>query len=230
MDWRLGDYAAGLLDLVLPSSCPGCGCPGELCPDCQDLLRLVPQRVSTHAGIQAPVFACGPYSGAHRRIIIQAKERGNRYARQVMGATVAASVNYLSVRGIIMPPQVTPIVLIPAPTRKRAAVSRGGDPITEACRYATQKLPQTHLAPVVFTAVDAADSVELGASQRRKNLSGNIRPHSAALHRDWGKYAGRVSAVLIDDVITTGSTMAETKLVLASFGVEISAAIGFARV
>lgn len=227
---RFGEFAGGLLDLVLPQSCPGCGAPGKICSSCQDSLRTTPQRVSTRVAINAPVYSCGPYAGAHRRIVIHAKERGNKYARQIMGATLAATVKYLSALGEIMPPQVTPIILIPAPTRERAAIVRGGDPITEACRYATEQLPRTGVMSLVYTASSAADSAGLSASQRRRNLSGSILPHDSVTRSKWDKYAGRSTFLLIDDVITTGSTIAETELVLASVGIEISAAIGFARV
>lgn len=228
----LYDVSREATGLVVPESCPGCGRSGPLCRACKDELQQPPVRFSPRASVRAAAWVCGPYSGARRQLILSAKERGSGDARRIMGAVFAAAVRRLAFEGTIMPPEITPIVLIPAPTRPSSRRQRGGDPVTVACDYAASQLPQTSVLPLVFTDEHTRDSAELGAAQRRRNLSGQIVPfvkYRAGISPQLRKHCAEATVILVDDVATTGATAAETELVAASVGVRLDAVLVLAR-
>lgn len=228
----LYDVTRDAIGLVIPETCPVCGCSGTLCRDCKDDLQQPPVRFSPRAALRAAAWTCGPYSGARRHLILSAKERGSGEARRIMGAVFAAAVRRLASDGHIMPPEITPVILIPAPTRLSSRRQRGGDPVTIACDFACSQLPSSSVLPLVRIAERTRDSAELGASQRRRNLSGHIVPLTQFKHGISGKLRQRcaqVTVILVDDVATTGATAAETELVAASLGIRIDMVLVLAR-
>lgn len=75
------------------------------------------------------------------------------------------------------------------------------------------------MAPMLYTAGAARDSAGLDARDRARNLRGAIR-----LRPDRSLVDGSV-VVLVDDVLTTGATVAESVRVLATAGVGVSAVL-----
>ncbi|WP_448851423.1 ComF family protein [Corynebacterium sp. 335C] len=213
--------AGRLLDLLAPGACPGCGRPGpaEPCPSCRAELSVPPERVTPRVPCSAPVWACGPYRGVRRRLVLEAKEGGSAAARRAMGAVLAAALARLVAEGALPPPG----VLVPAPTRAAAARRRGGDPVAAACREAAARLPSCRAATLLVTRGAAADSAGLGARDRRANLSGAVVPAGGCRPGP-----GEGAAVLVDDVLTTGATASESLLVLASEGLTPAGVIVFA--
>lgn len=178
-----------MLELLLPRRCAGCAAPGEhLCGDCRVALSAPPQRVSPPTFPHAPVFAFGPYAGAHRGLVLAMKEHNNLAVRRHAGAVLAAGLETLVARGEI-PEKVG---LVPAPTRAKAARARGGDPVEALCRASGRPT-----WPVLSLAPGTADQSTLGAQQRRENLSGRVTATGAP--------AGAL--VVVDDVVTTGATL-----------------------
>lgn len=228
----LYDVASETIGLVVPETCPVCGRSGVLCPSCKEELQQPPVRFSPRATLRAAAWTCGPYAGARRQLILSAKERGSGEARRIMGAVFAAAVRRLASEGQIMPPEITPIILIPAPTRPSSRRRRGGDPVTVACDFAAGQLPSTSVLSLVYTDECTRDSAELGAAQRRRNLSGRIVPvakYRAGIGSYLRKQCSEATVILVDDVTTTGATAAETELVVASLGIHIDLVLVLAR-
>lgn len=236
-----------LLDLAVPRDCPGCGAPGALCRRCRALLSGPPQRVSPRVPVAAPVWSCGPYAGPRRALVIAAKERGDGVARDAIGSVFAAAIGRLAVDGAIPHPDEAPPVLVPAPTRASAARRRGGDPVTAACRRAASGFPGAVVPALLRTAESASDSAGLSAADRRANAARAIVPvvdHAGAARAIGSSpraaVAGAPGAVpgpgrsggpvlLVDDVLTTGATVSQSFLVLASVGVRVDAVLVFAH-
>ncbi len=71
------------------------------------------------------------------------------------------------------------------------------------------------------------DSVGLSAGQRQHNVAGRIeavgvtRPRTGAR----GTKSADFTVLLIDDVVTTGATLAESARVLTDFGVPVAGAL-----
>ncbi len=192
-------------ELLLPKSCAGCGTPGEsLCARCRAAWRATPQRVSVD--VDFPVWSLSPYDGPHRKVLIAMKERGRRDVIAHVGAVVGASISFLQARGELE----HAITLVPAPTRARSQRLRGGDPVAAVCT-------QTRLTtlPCLRIAAHTPDSVGLGAQERRRNIRVELlrTPPSPV--------------VLIDDVVTTGATLAASVDILRTAGVQVRGALTY---
>jgi predicted amidophosphoribosyltransferase len=72
-----------------------------------------------------------------------------------------------------------------------------------------------------------ADQAGLGSAERAVNLSGafEVVPGPAARPRPSDRGLGAVAVVLVDDVVTTGTTLAEAARALRAAGAEPSAAV-----
>ncbi|MBM6405990.1 hypothetical protein JQN72_17240 [Phycicoccus sp. CSK15P-2] len=108
-----------------------------------------------------------------------------------------------------------PVLVVPVPTRGSARRRRGEDPVAALVRDAVASLGAGGpvFAPVLRHTRPVADQARLGRARRWANLAGAIAvsPSRAALVR------GRV-CVLADDVVTTGSTLAEAARALRAAG------------
>ena len=205
------------MDLLLPRRCAGCGDPGQvLCGPCREQLRRPPVRVVTPVDTHVPVWSLGPYAGTHRGVILAMKERGNLAVRSLIGPVLAAAVTHLQARGEL-PDRIdapVPLTLVPAPTRARSARLRGGDHVTDLCRAAG--LPAT---PALRHRSTVRDQVGLDAEARRRNLAGSVELR----HLPTGP------VLLVDDVVTTGSTLAAATEVLTAAGVTVCGAVVIAH-
>lgn len=208
------------MDLLLPRRCAGCGDPGEvLCGVCRERLRRPPTRVVTPVDTHAPVWSLGPYAATHRGVILAMKERRNLAVRRLLGPVLAAAVGHLQARGEL--PELldapAPLTLVPAPTRAGSARLRGGDHVTDLCR--ASGLP---VIPALRHRPGVRDQVGLDAEARRRNLAGSVQLRTGAT-----VFTGPV--LLVDDVVTTGSTLAAAAEVLTAAGVTVSGAIVIAH-
>ncbi|HEV7756405.1 MAG TPA: phosphoribosyltransferase family protein, partial [Mycobacteriales bacterium] len=98
--------------------------------------------------------------------------------------------------------------------------ARGGDHVDRLARAAAGRLRRAGWAPRVARLLAVArrrrDSAGLGAADRRANLAGAFRGS--------GEFRGsgdppRAPVVIVDDLVTTGATLAEAAAVLRATGV-----------
>jgi predicted amidophosphoribosyltransferase len=117
---------------------------------------------------------------------------------------------------------------VPAPSRRAAARSRGGDPVTTMARAAAAYTARcglaTGVAPCLLTAGAARDSVGLVAAARAANLAGRVRWRPAA-----APPAG-ATVLLLDDVLTTGATAGAACRVLRGAGLAVDGVLVLASV
>ena len=116
--------------------------------------------------------------------------------------------------------------LVPAPSRKAAARSRGGDPVGAMARAAAKEIAgagvAAGVAPCLVTDRSAVDSVGLSPVQRIGNLMGRVRIDPAGLPADRGP------VIVIDDVITTGATLIATLDALTGLAIPVEAFVAVA--
>ncbi|MFE9745146.1 ComF family protein [Saccharothrix saharensis] len=199
-----GIVAAMLMNLLFPPRCPGCGTWGvRLCGRCLALFGP-PKRVP---GTGPPVFALAAYAGSARELVLAFKERGRRELATVFGALVAAALPRLP--GVGPGPW-----LVPAPSRASAARARGGSHVLRMAW--ASGFP---VAPALAFTRGVRDSVRLDAASRRANLADRVRLVPRCLPPPG------TSVVLLDDVVTTGSTANACVSVLKAAGFGVSAVL-----
>ncbi|KQO41898.1 ComF family protein [Aeromicrobium sp. Leaf245] len=204
-------------DLLLGAACAGCGSPAvDLCGPCR---RRIAPRPRLVADRPVPVVAVGEHEGVLRDVMLAWKRGGHTRLGPTIGALVAASVCALEPGPAVC--------LVPVPTTRRGRRRRGGDLLTSAVQEASRRLEAVGLRSTVVPALtferEPRDQVGLAARERRGNLDG-------ALRRSRRRLTGGADVVVVDDVVTTGATLAEAVRVLVSDGVGVlGAAVVTAR-
>jgi ComF family protein len=190
--------ADAALDLLLAPRCAGCGAAGSwLCLACRDLCEPV------RAG---RITAAGTYGGALREAIHRFKYGGERALANELGALVAERVAADLATGVPLD------VVVPAVLHSRRARSRGYD---QAWLLATVVAERTGLPlRVPLRRIrPAAPQVQLDRAARAENLRGAYVAEAGALR------GARVA--LVDDVATTGATLAAATGALRAAGARV---------
>ncbi len=206
--------------VLLPLACAGCGRPDEACcRRCRALLTATPQPVWCLAGAPSPLldgveaWAVARYEGSVQNLVIAWKDRRRVDLTVVLGAGMARAATALI--GATLGGR-SSVALVPVPSAARAVKRRGSDVVGSAAGLAARRLAARGLAvrvePVLSQAGRVADQSGLGAEQRRDNVSGRFRCE---------RRLDRARVVIVDDVVTTGATMAEAVRVLRCSGAEV---------
>ncbi|WP_411127165.1 ComF family protein [Streptomyces sp. x-19] len=196
-----------LADLVLPVDCAGCGQPRtELCAACQRALwrggrgaaRVRPRPVPP--GLPR-VWAGAPYADEVRAVLLAHKERGALRLAAPLGAVLAGVVRGVGGGG-------GPLLLVPVPSARWAVAGRGHDPVRRIALAASAELRRRGVAVRVLAGLRqrraVVDQAGLDAGQRLVNVAGALEVPGAV----GGLLAG-ASVLLVDDLVTTGATLAE---------------------
>lgn len=193
--------------LVLPAVCGGCGGPRtELCGECAAELAVAPERVRPTpepAGLPV-VHAAAPYENAVRAVLLAHKERGALGLVGALGRALAGAVR----AGTGRMGGEGPLLLVPMPSSRVATAARGHDPAHRIARAAAAELRRggvpARVTPVVRQRRAVADQAGLGARERQANLAGALEVDVRG-----GRLLSGGRVVLVDDLLTTGATLAE---------------------
>ncbi len=214
-----------LLDLVLPATCAGCGADETAwCAGCDATLRGPARRAAPDprpAGLPE-TWAVARYDGPVRAAVVAHKEHGVRALTGPLGAALGRAV--LAVRAALdlpgRPGSRATMVLVPAPSRPRAVRERGRDPTLQLTSAAARALRahglDLEVVPALRMRSSARDQAGLGAAARAANLRGAVQLGRGAPARLDGR-----PALLVDDVVTTGATLAESAAVLRASGTPV---------
>lgn len=199
---------ADLLDLVLPRDCAGCGVPGRtLCPACTGLLLgAAPfdhRPTPAPAGLP-PLTAAAAYDGVVRALLLAHKEHGRVGLAGPLGRALAAAAA----------PHGPGVVVVPVPSSRAAVRARGHDHARRLASGAARELGVRSAALLVPVRA-VADQSGLDAASRAGNLAGAL-----AARRD----LTGVEVLVVDDVVTTGATLAEAARALTAAGARVRGA------
>jgi predicted amidophosphoribosyltransferase len=182
-----------------------------------------------------PVCAAGAnYAGRVRRAVIAYKERGRRDLAAPLASAVLAALAVLpSAVAALRRPGVR-VLLVPVPASRAGWRARGVDHVAAIAQQAVRQngsLPEQRLrvgwAGLLAPARRVVDQAGLTAASRAANVAGSLCVRAGAAS---AAARGSPIFVLLDDVLTSGATLAEAARALRAAGVQPSGAVVVAGV
>jgi competence protein ComFC len=215
------------VDLVYPKRCAGCSRRGTwLCEDCRTALTLFTPPWCDRCGVPGTYLRCrchstprnldqvrsvGPFDGWLRGAVVQFKYHGEWARTAHLGALLAGTVAQLQPSD----------ALIPVPLHPTRLRQRGFNQSLLLAQYVGDLLNIEIKEPLIRTRRTDAQA-NLGAQQRMANVAGAFAAQPNIV-------VTGLSIVLIDDVITTGSTLSSCAEALTGAGAASVKAVSLAR-
>jgi ComF family protein len=212
-----------LLDLALPAACAGCGSEGSaLCRMC---LPAVRSRAAVQPGTPLglgegpphPLLQlewCSPFAGTTRRALHALKYAGEQRLAVPLGEAVAERWRQAGTAGD---------VLVPVPVHAKRRRERGYDQAVLIARAAAGQLGMPCLEALARARATAPQYL-LDRRHRAANMAGAFVVGPGMQARISGRWV-----VLVDDVVTTGSTLCESAEALLAAGARAVSAVTVAR-
>jgi competence protein ComFC len=214
----------GILDLVFPKTCLGCGGEGTyICPDCVAKVKLTKpvciycERPSidgaTHTKCRKKfgldgLISVWEYEGVVKKALTALKYK---YSTEVGRELTALFLQYLHNSLFLIP---NSGFLVPIPLHWYRENVRGFNQSAEVGRLLAESMGWKFIPDFLIKRKSTASQVELKGDERRQNLKGVF-----AVNPDYA-LSTLYSVLIFDDVSTTGSTLIEAAKVLKRVGVE----------
>ena len=174
------------------------------------------------------MWAAAPFDGPMRALVLAYKRDScwPALGPLVAALTVTVEAAYATLadaypRGAAAPA----VLLVPVPSSRSALRRRGHHHVTSLCRRAVRRpvlRGRAVVAPLLRVDPHVADQRGLRADDRRRNLAGSMSCRAAP--RRW---AG-VPCLVVDDVVTTGSTALEATRALEGAGLAVLGVVALA--
>jgi ComF family protein len=219
----LRQAATRALDAALPASCVGCAAEGP--PICARCLPALDARLTSRAGtaiglpgdVPDPLLQldwCAPFHGVVRDALHAIKYGGEQRLGEPLGRAVGRRWEAVGVGADMV---------VHVPVHRDRERQRGYDQAALIGRHAADYL-RLPFAPVLTRARATTAQFDLD----RRDRARNVRDAFAIDPRADGTVRGRW-VLLVDDVVTTGSTLAACATALESAGALGVSAITVAR-
>jgi ComF family protein len=222
------DLGGRALDLALPPLCAGCRREGSpLCSECRTWVEVRVRAppgapIGLPAEIPEPLLQlewCAPFTGITRRALHHLKYGGERRLAKPLGQIAAMRWRRAGAGGD---------VIVPVPASPDRIRERGYDQAVLLAEVVARELGLPLVRALARTHATAAQ-YGLGRTARAANVGSVFELAGSAL-------AGEVAAgirgrwvVLVDDIVTTGATLAGSAQVLLDHGATAVSAITIAR-
>ena len=208
------------IDYALPPRCPGCGIivpgPAGFCLDCWTALALADIAEGGAPRPVGRVVAATRYGEVSRAVVLAFKHGNRPRLAEVLSGLMVAAAAPLALTSEDR--------LVPVPLHRTRLWRRGYNQAALLARGVSRRTG----APVLLDAlcrVRATSPQHHGRESRRREVANAF----TAPHDRRAAFAGR-RVVLIDDVLTTGSTAAECARVLIGAGAARVDVLCWARV
>lgn len=236
----LGRLGSGIVDLLFPPRCVGCGrVDTRLCPDCCDIIQWVSPPccptcarslaflVDQHRPTEGPLIcpACAEYplgiDGIQAATVFGGVIRKAIHAFKYKGRTdladTLADLMFQAWREHPLPAD----CILPVPLHPLRERHRGYNQAVLLAQALAKRTELLLMVGVLERRRPTEPQIELGILDRRRNVDGAFVASSEQIdHR---------SVLLIDDVCTTGSTLAACAQALKDAGAKAVYALTLAR-
>jgi ComF family protein len=220
---QLRRATARALDLALPANCIGCRAEGPpLCGACEPRLDV---RLGSPAGVPIglpgelpePLLQlewCAPFHGLARAALHAIKYGGEQRLADPLGAAIARRWRRVGIGAT---------VVVHLPVHASRAKSRGYDQADLIAKAAARHLGLEHVGALERTRATIAQ-FDLDRRHRAANVAGAFAVDARLGDRIEGRWV-----LLIDDVVTTGSSLAAGARALEAAGAAAVSAMTVAR-
>lgn len=216
-------FVSGALDLALPATCSGCGREGQ--PLCAACLPALDARLDLPGGtpiglpadIPLPLLQiewCAPYAGPVRGALHDLKYAGERRLAEPLGAAMARRWRRAGVGADLV---------VPVPVHADRERQRGYDQAALIAGVAAKALGLPCLRALERRRATIAQ-FELGRDERASNVAGAFGVRRGAAAAVAGRWV-----LLVDDVVTTGATLAACGDALDRAGARAVSGVAVAR-
>ncbi|WP_442545373.1 ComF family protein [Arthrobacter sp. KN11-1C] len=224
----VGDAFAELLAVLAPVECVCCGSEDSaLCGACARQLRLLcsrpfraegqaPALLTVDGTVLLPVVAGGHYRDELAQALLSFKHLGQGRLASVLAPALGKAIRSAVGDGL-------GICLVPVPSSNAAFRRRGFSPVHLLLGRLRRldALPGMHLADALKKAPGPGNGQKgLGRGERARRVRGSmtVRPLQK------GSLEGR-ACVIVDDVLTTGATLAEAARAVSAAGGVVCGAV-----
>lgn len=236
----LGRAGLAVLDFLLPPRCVGCGettpLQGELCAACWAGLRFIDEpfcplcgqprawegaeacpRCAEMPGSLERMRAALAYDQASSRLIVAFK-----HSERIQGAALFAGWMRRAGEGLLEEAD----LLVPVPLHRWRLLRRGYNQSALLARHLARMTGVPHAADLLRRVRATPSQQGLTAAARRRNITGA----SFSVRRAARPHLAGKRVVLVDDVLTTGTTLGACAAVLREAGAARVDALALARV
>lgn len=188
------EFRRALRAFLYPFVCPACGGPSPsdlLCAACAELVRAAHAPPARPPGLDALV-APYRYDGVVRDLLVRFKYGSDRHPLSALSALFRAAADPVAL--------LRPDAVVPVPISYWRARRRGFNQAELLGRAAAAELEIPVLPYALRRAHGRPPQASLDRAARLANLTGAFRPGDGLFGR---------AVLLVDDVVTTGATLAE---------------------
>jgi ComF family protein len=210
-----------LLDALSPPGCAACDAPlagtaaATFCAACGTL--LTPEGPQSVAGV--PLIVAGSYAPPLSTAIVRFKYEGRAELCRDLAQLLAPALDRLELAA--------DACLVPVPLHPRRLATRGYNQAALLAQELARGRERCCEPRLLCRTREVERQVGKARAARLTNTEGVFALREGALMRAGGG-CGRRRAVLVDDVVTTGSTVRACAQALAAGGVELTAVIAVA--
>lgn len=231
-----------LYNMILPRGCAGCDTPDlVLCENCVDAFQHN-KRAQFNSMTFGYRYSCGDYSGVVRHAILQWKDHADTACDKIFGLLIAnlvlkvfrnnikdnSSKNSFNSNG--------PILVVPMPSSSSSTRRRGRRHIIPIANIVAKKLCNEGIEAKVANIVRMNSSISSksvqtsGSRGRSKRASHAFCVNYRKLKKQSNNRNLKHEAIIIDDIVTTGSTMSSCVYALKKAKVSVISGFSLACV
>jgi predicted amidophosphoribosyltransferase len=196
----------------------------DVCGSCVTAL----EALDPHPAVPVPpppgmpaCVAVGAYRGALRGLLLAYKEKGRHRLARPLGALLAGAVTRVA-----RDPS-RPVLVVPVPSTARAARERHGDHMARLSTHAVRRLRAAGWHADVVQPLRVSprpDSASLDAAERVAVADTSLRIRASGMRVLHRHPTMRRTLVVVDDIVTTGATLAAVTSRLREANVQVTGA------